>query len=116
MVFENVVAMLDKVSKVMELKEEEKQKLLTFTRVSHDEIEVDGEKYPTWRIVHNDALGPGKGGIRYHPGVSEDEVKSLSFWMSIKNSLAGLPFGGAKGGVIIDPKALVEKLGRKGAD
>ena len=116
MVFENVTAMLDKVSKVMELKEEEKQKLLTFTRVSHDEIEVDGEKYPTWRIVHNDALGPGKGGIRYHPGVSEDEVKSLSFWMSIKNSLAGLPFGGGKGGIQISPKGMpqekLEKVSR----
>ncbi|MBS3122189.1 Glu/Leu/Phe/Val dehydrogenase [Candidatus Woesearchaeota archaeon] len=116
MVFENVTNTLDKVSKVMNLSDKEKSHMLSFARVSHTTIEVDGEKFLAWRIVHNDALGPGKGGIRYHPNVCEDEVKSLAFWMSIKNSLAGLPYGGAKGGVKIDPKHMpkekLEKVSR----
>ena len=78
--------------------------LLTHDQISYADLQVDGEIYPAWRIIHNKALGPGKGGIRFHPGVCEDEVKALSFWMSLKNSLAGLPYGGAKGGVQINPK------------
>ena len=73
---------------------------------NYAELEVGGKKYPAWRIVYNRALGPGKGGIRFHPEVSEDEVKSLAFWMSIKNSLADIPYGGAKGGVKLDPKSV----------
>lgn len=116
MVFENVITTLDKVSNIMNLNEKEKKVLLSFRRINHAELNVDGKTYPAWRIVHNDAFGPGKGGIRFHPGVSEDEVKSLAFWMSIKNSLAGLPYGGAKGGVKIDPKDMdgktLEKISR----
>ena len=59
-----------------------------------------------WRVTHNVARGPSKGGIRYHPGVSLDEVKALAMWMTWKCALMNLPFGGAKGGVICDPKTL----------
>ena len=59
-----------------------------------------------YRVTHNIARGPSKGGIRYHPGVTLDEVKALSMWMTWKCALANIPFGGAKGGVIVDPKAL----------
>ena len=59
-----------------------------------------------WRVTHNVARGPSKGGIRYHPGVTLDEVKALAMWMTWKCALMNLPFGGAKGGVICDPKAL----------
>jgi glutamate dehydrogenase (NAD(P)+) len=59
-----------------------------------------------YRITHNVSRGPSKGGIRYHPDVTLDEVKALAMWMTWKCSLMGLPFGGAKGGVICDPKAL----------
>ena len=59
-----------------------------------------------FRSQHNDARGPFKGGIRFHPQVSQDEVKALSFWMSIKCAVVGIPYGGAKGGVIVDPKSL----------
>ena len=59
-----------------------------------------------WRVTHNVARGPSKGGIRYHPGVNLDEIKALAMWMTWKCALMNLPFGGAKGGVICDPKAL----------
>jgi glutamate dehydrogenase (NAD(P)+) len=62
-----------------------------------------------YRVHHNTALGPTKGGIRYHQDVSLDEVRALAMWMTWKCSLMGLPYGGAKGGVIVDPKALSNK-------
>ncbi|MAE49786.1 glutamate dehydrogenase [Candidatus Pacearchaeota archaeon] len=62
-----------------------------------------------YRVHYNDVLGPTKGGIRFHPQVSLDEVTSLAFWMTIKTAAVGLPFGGAKGGVIVDPKSLSKK-------
>jgi glutamate dehydrogenase (NAD(P)+) len=58
------------------------------------------------RVTHNIARGPSKGGIRYHPNVTRDEVKALAMWMTWKCALMGLPFGGAKGGVVCDPKQL----------
>ncbi|HSJ93973.1 MAG TPA: Glu/Leu/Phe/Val dehydrogenase, partial [Gaiellaceae bacterium] len=62
-----------------------------------------------YRVTHNIARGPSKGGIRYHPDVTLEEVKALSMWMTWKCALMGLPFGGAKGGVICNPKQLSEK-------
>src|SRR6266436_3714147 len=59
-----------------------------------------------YRVTHNVARGPSKGGIRYHPDVTQDEVKALAMWMTWKCSLMGLPFGGAKGGVVCDPKSM----------
>ncbi|MCL4365347.1 MAG: Glu/Leu/Phe/Val dehydrogenase [Candidatus Marsarchaeota archaeon] len=61
-----------------------------------------------FRVLYNDARGPGKGGIRYHPEESVDTVKALSAWMTWKCALANIPFGGAKGGVICDPKSMDE--------
>lgn len=69
-----------------------------------------------YRVQFDDTRGPTKGGIRFHPDVTLDEVTSLSFWMTIKCAVAGLPFGGAKGGVIVNPKKLsyleLERLSR----
>ena len=69
-----------------------------------------------FRVHYNDTLGPTKGGIRYHPNVSLNEVETLSFWMTFKCSVLNLPFGGAKGGIIVNPKELnpdeLEKLSR----
>lgn len=61
-----------------------------------------------FRSQHNNARGPYKGGIRYHPQVSLDEVRALSFWMTFKNAVVNVPFGGSKGGIIVDPKQLSE--------
>jgi len=59
-----------------------------------------------YRSQHNDAIGPAKGGIRFHPDVTLDEVKALSMWMSFKCGVVGLPYGGGKGGVICDPRKM----------
>lgn len=117
MVYENVKKTLKRVAELEELSGEAVNRLLSFKRVKQDPINLGDKSYPAFRVLHNNALGPGKGGIRFHPGVSEEEVRSLAFWMSMKNSLAGLPYGGAKGGVKVDPKELseeeLEELSRK---
>jgi glutamate dehydrogenase (NAD(P)+) len=59
-----------------------------------------------YRVTHNVSRGPSKGGIRYHPDVTLDEVKALAMWMTWKCSLMRIPFGGAKGGIVCDPKAM----------
>ncbi len=91
------------------VKPEERKALLSFERIKKARLETSFGSFPAWRILHSNDLGPGKGGIRFHPGVSENEVKALAFWMSIKTSLLGLPFGGAKGGVKFNPKDFDEK-------
>lgn len=69
-----------------------------------------------YRAQHNDAVGPTKGGIRFHPDVTEDEVKALSIWMSLKAGIVDLPYGGAKGGIVVNPAELsfreLERLSR----
>ena len=69
-----------------------------------------------YRSAHNDAVGPNKGGIRFHPGVNLDEVKALSIWMTFKCCVTGIPYGGGKGGITVDPSTLskgeLERLSR----
>ena len=69
-----------------------------------------------YRAQHNDAVGPTKGGVRFHPEVDENEVKSLSMWMSLKCGIVDLPYGGGKGGIICDPRSMsmgeIERLSR----
>jgi glutamate dehydrogenase (NADP+) len=69
-----------------------------------------------YRVRYDDTRGPGKGGVRYHPNVSLDEVQSLAFWMTFKCAALNLPFGGAKGGITVNPKLLskfeLERLSR----
>jgi len=100
----NITDRLSEIQKIGNLKDKQIKWLLTPKRVSYKKLEVGRRKLPAWRILFNDVLGPGKGGIRFHPYVSEESVGSLAFWMMIKNSLAELPFGGAKGGVKFNPK------------
>ncbi len=66
-----------------------------------------------YRILHSRVRGPGKGGIRYHPSVTEEEVRALASWMTWKCAIVDVPFGGAKGGVICDPKQLSKKVLRQ---
>jgi len=69
-----------------------------------------------YRAQHNDAVGPTKGGVRFHPDVDEDEVKALSMWMTLKCGIVDLPYGGGKGGIVCDPRQMsiheVERLSR----
>ncbi len=69
-----------------------------------------------YRAQHNDAVGPTKGGVRFHPNVTEEEVKALSMWMTLKAGIVDLPYGGGKGGVICDPRQMsmgeLERLSR----
>ena len=73
--------------------------------------------YEGYRVQHNLSRGPGKGGVRYHPDVTLEEVMALSAWMTVKNAAVNLPYGGAKGGVRVDPKKLslkeLERLTRR---
>lgn len=74
------------------------------------------EIFTGYRAQHNDAVGPTKGGVRFHPEVDEDEVKALSMWMSLKCGIVDLPYGGGKGGIICDPRQMslgeLERLSR----
>lgn len=100
---------LKEIQQLENISEQELRALLEPVKINYADLEINGQKYPAWRILYNEALGPGKGGIRFHPEVSEDEVKSLAFWMALKNSLADIPYGGAKGGVKFDPKKADQK-------
>lgn len=81
------------------------------------EVEVNGKKYPAYRVQHNSKLGPYKGGIRFHPNVNLDEVRALATLMSLKTAAVGLPLGGGKGGIAVDPRSLsrdeIEELARR---
>jgi glutamate dehydrogenase (NAD(P)+) len=83
------------------LQRPEKQIVVNFSIVLDNGIEQNFEGY---RIIHNTALGPSKGGIRYDNEVNLEEVKALAAWMTWKSAVTGIPFGGAKGGIICDPK------------
>lgn len=82
-------------------------------KMDNGEVEV----FTGYRVQHNNALGPYKGGLRYHPTVDVDAAKALAMWMTWKTSLAGLPYGGAKGGIQLDPRnysdAELERITRR---
>nr|WP_245246702.1 MULTISPECIES: Glu/Leu/Phe/Val dehydrogenase [unclassified Paenibacillus] len=81
-------------------------------RMDDDSVKV----FTGYRAQHNDAVGPTKGGVRFHPDVNADEVKALSIWMSLKCGIVDLPYGGGKGGVVCDPRQMsfreLERLSR----
>lgn len=95
------------------LQRPEKQITVNFS-ITLDNGEV--QNFEGYRVIHNTALGPSKGGIRYDTAVNLDEVKALAAWMTWKSAVTGIPFGGAKGGIICDPKkhskAELEKITR----
>lgn len=102
---------VDKAATLLRLSEEDRAKLETPDRVLRAELSItldSGETatYPAYRVQFNNARGPYKGGIRFHPDADEDEVSALAAMMAIKCAVVDIPFGGAKGGVRVDPKKL----------
>jgi len=121
MVFENAQTQLEKAKKHIELTQETEESLKYPSEAFSFSIPVKMDNgslkvFEGHRVRYNDARGPTKGGIRYHPGVSLDEVKALAFWMTIKSAVINIPYGGGKGGVTVDPKKLskteLERLSR----
>lgn len=96
---------------LMEYFEQPKRSISVCFPIEMDDGSV--ENFVGFRVVHNRVLGPGKGGIRFHPEVSMEEVQSLASLMTWKCALLGIPFGGAKGGVVCDTKNLSERERRK---
>ena len=120
-IFENALKRLDAAFPYAEIGEEALEKLKHPKAVLDVSIPVrmdDGSLrvFNGYRARHDDTRGPTKGGIRYHPHVNPDEVKALAFWMTCKCAVVGLPYGGAKGGIICNPKDLsrleLERLSR----
>jgi len=112
---------LEKIAKEIKLSEPEFNLLKRPKRVFTFNIPLKMDSGKThffngYRVQYNDALGPTKGGIRFHPNVDLEEVNTLAFLMALKCAVAGLPFGGAKGGIELDPKILskpeLERLSR----
>jgi glutamate dehydrogenase (NAD(P)+) len=111
--YQTAIQQLDDASKLIKLDDGMRQVLANPKRVltvslpvkmDNNEIKV----FTGFRSQHNDARGPYKGGIRYHPQVSIDEVKALSMWMTWKCAVADIPYGGGKGGIICNPKEMSE--------
>jgi glutamate dehydrogenase (NADP+) len=120
-VFSDAIKRLDRAFEYAEIDEEAVEKLRHPKAILQVSIPVrmdDGSLrvFEGIRVRHDDTRGPTKGGIRYHPEVSLDEVKALAFWMTCKCAVVGIPYGGAKGGIIVQPKELsrleLERLSR----
>lgn len=120
--FENTLKQIKTASKLMDLDKEIEQILSAPQRIIQVNVPIkmdDGtlKTFKGYRVQHNNYPGPYKGGIRYHQQVDLEEVKALSAWMTIKCSVVGLPLGGGKGGIEVNPKELseaeLERLTRK---
>lgn len=110
-IFEDAIRRLDRALSYADIEAEVVERLKHPRQALEVSIPVrmdDGSLrvFTGYRVRHDDTLGPTKGGIRYHTRVSLSEVKALAFWMTCKCAVAGLPFGGGKGGVVVNPKEL----------
>ena len=110
--------LIQRVGKHLDLSQDDINYLLKFDAEHAFEIQLsNGSKNQAFRVQHNNALGPYKGGVRFHPEVNLDEVKALATLMTMKTAAVGLPLGGGKGGVTINPTGLsqaeLEELSRK---
>jgi len=107
-VYDSVRMQFNKAADLMNL-DENLRKILSQTQneiVVHFPVKMDNgqiEMFTGYRVQHNNVLGPYKGGLRFHPNVDIDEVRALATWMTWKSAIADIPFGGAKGGIQIDP-------------
>lgn len=106
--FENYLGNLAKVAKIIDLTPESIEKLSTAQNIVNTKLQIETSlgrvEFPAYRVQFNNARGPYKGGIRFHPAADLDEVKSLAALMAVKCAVVNIPLGGAKGGVSIDPK------------
>ncbi|MDQ3093760.1 MAG: Glu/Leu/Phe/Val dehydrogenase [bacterium] len=103
-------ATIRSVAKKMSLEDKEIEALLSVNATHEFSVNTsEGKQFEAWRIQHNNTHGPYKGGIRFHPHVTKDEVQALATLMSFKTAAVGLPLGGGKGGVAVDPSKLSEK-------
>ena len=105
--FKSLVGDYKSIENLFKILEKPQREIKVYLPLERDNEEI--EIFEGYRIQHNNFLGSYKGGIRYFPEVNEDEIKTLSFLMTIKCALVGLPLGGAKGGIRVDPKNLSEK-------
>lgn len=121
-VYANVVAQFDKAAGLKGLDADVRRILATTTNeiVVHFPVKMDDgrvEMFTGYRVQHSNVLGPFKGGLRFHPSVDIDEVRALASWMTWKTALAGIPFGGGKGGIQIEPQrystAELERITRR---
>ena len=115
---ETAHGLIRKAGKKLGLSKSEIADLIKINAEHQFEIKLSsGKKFKAYRIQHNNKLGPHKGGIRFHPQVNLDEVRALATLMSLKTAAVGLPLGGGKGGVAVDPKKLnqqeLEELSRE---
>src|SRR3990167_544483 len=104
--YERFRANLEDAMESLDLTEKEKKLLREPQHILKKEVSVGSKKFHAFRGQNNNARGPYKGGIRYHPEADEDEVKALAALMAIKTAVVNVPFGGAKGGVQVNPKEL----------
>lgn len=109
--FENTLKQIRKASKIMQLNVNIEEVLRHPERVIEVGIPVKMDNgclrvFTGFRVQHNSVMGPYKGGVRFHPDVDMEEVKALATWMTMKCSVVGIPLGGGKGGVIVDPREL----------
>lgn len=109
MALQDVQAMIRRVAKSAQLDEKAVEELITPNHTHEFSLELeDGRKFPGFRVQHDNRRGPYKGGLRFHPEVNIDEVSILATLMTLKTAAVGLPLGGGKGGVAVDPRTLSE--------
>lgn len=120
--FENALKQFDQAAAILKLTPNQIATIRQPRKVIEAQLPIrmdDGriETFTAYRVHHNIARGPAKGGVRFHPDVNIDEVKALAFWMTFKCATVGIPMGGGKGGVIVDPTKLsvgeLERLSRR---
>jgi glutamate dehydrogenase (NAD(P)+) len=121
-VFENAMEQFDAAARILHLTQNQIAMIKEPRRATEVNLPVqmdDGSirLFKAFRVQHSIIRGPAKGGIRYHPDVTLDEVKALAFWMTYKCAVVNIPFGGGKGGIIVDPTKLsmteLERLSRR---
>ena len=120
--FENAVTQFDIAAKALALNEDQIAIVKEPRRITEVNLPVRMDDttirvFKAYRVQHNGARGPAKGGVRFHPDVNVEEIKALAFWMTYKCAVVDVPFGGGKGGVVVDPSALspneLERLARR---